>query len=377
MGSRITEILTLVLAFVASIFGRKPKSSSGTNMKKEIAEKDAIVAYKAFEPNWTCRGFKFKIGKTYTHDGPVRMCNSGFHACAQAQHCFSYYDFNPKNKIAEVLMWGTVETHDEDSKVCASNIKIVREIEWAEVLRLANTGVDNTGHSNSGYRNSGDRNSGYRNSGYRNSGDRNSGDRNSGYRNSGYRNSGYRNSGDRNSGDSNSGSWNSGDSNSGDSNSGSWNSGDSNSGDSNSGSWNSGSRNSGDSNSGYRNSGAFCTDPNPEVWLFDQPSGIKVQDWERHPSVQLLNSHLESHIWIYANSMSDAEKEANPNWETRDGYLKAIDLKEAWANMWGNLTDTSKQVFIDLPNFDSKKFKEITGIDVNLKVKRTKKTSKK
>jgi hypothetical protein len=179
-------------------------------MKKEIAEKDAIVAYKAFEPNWTCRGFKFKIGKTYTHDGPVRMCNSGFHACAQAQHCFSYYDFNPKNKIAEVLMWGTVETHDEDSKVCASNIKIVREIEWAEVLRLANTGVDNTGHSNSGYRNSGDRNSGYRNSGYRNSGDRNSGDRNSGYRNSGYRNSGYRNSGDRNSGDSNSGSWNSG-----------------------------------------------------------------------------------------------------------------------------------------------------------------------
>jgi hypothetical protein len=113
------------------------------------------------------------------------------------------------------------------------------------------------------------------------------------------------------------------------------------------------------------------------VWLFDQPSGIKVQDWERHPSVQLLNSHLESHIWIYANSMSDAEKEANPNWETRDGYLKAIDLKEAWANMWGNLTDTSKQVFIDLPNFDSKKFKEITGIDVNTKVKRTKKTSKK
>jgi hypothetical protein len=295
---------------------------------EKVKKSGAIKAYKVFNPDWTCspngKRFQYEIGKSYKHAGNISICNSGFHACLQVQHCFSYYSFNPQNKVAEVLIWGDTATKPDDSKICGSEILIVREVPWPEVLVLANTGSDNTGHSNSG-----DSNSGYSNSGSWNSGSWNSGSWNSGDRNSGY---------------SNSGSWNSG----------SWNSG----------SWNSGDRNSGDSNSGYRNSGAFCTDPNPEVWLFDKPSGIKVQDWERHKAVQILNQSLETHIWIYGNSMSDAEKEAYPKWETTDGYLKAISLQEAWANMWPNLNDASKKVFLDLPHFDSKKFKAITGIDV-------------
>jgi hypothetical protein len=385
---------------------------------KKITQKSAITAYKVFDPDWKCRDFQFEVGKTYKHTGRVRICNSGFHACLQVSDCFSYYDFKSQNKVAEVLIWGDTESHDEDTKICGSNIKIVRELEWAEVLKLANIGQDNTGHSNSGNWNSGYRNSGNWNSGYRNSGDQNSGDRNSGnwnsgdrnsgnwnsgnqnsgnwnsgYRNSGYRNSGNWNSGNRNSGDQNSGdqnsgyrnsgNWNSGDRNSGDQNSGyrnsgyrnsgNWNSGNRNSGDQNSGdqnsgyrnsgNWNSGDRNSGDQNSGYRNSGAFCTNDNPEVWLFDKPSGILVKDWENHQAVQILLRNLEINIWIYSNSMSDAEKEAHPGWQVRDGYLKTISLKEAWANMWPNLDQRSRQVFLDLPNFSWEKFTHITGIE--------------
>jgi hypothetical protein len=248
---------------------------------------------------------------------------------------------------------------------------------------IANTGKENTGFANSGYSNSGDRNSGYSNSGNRNSGYRNSGDRNSGYSNSGYSNSGDRNSGYRNSGDSNSGNWNSGYRNSGDSNSGNWNSGnrnsgdsnsgnrnsgyrnsgDSNSGDSNSGNWNSGYRNSGDSNSGYRNSGAFCTDPDPVLYLFNKPTKMTVKEWESHEAVRLMNS-LDPTIWVPDHAMTDKEKEEHPRWETTEGYLKTITMKEAWANMWHNLTDKNKKVFTKLPNFDATIFEQITGIKI-------------
>jgi hypothetical protein len=381
-----------------------------------------IRGYKVFNPDFTCRDFKFQVGETYQIEGPIEICRKGFHFCLNAAHCFSYYGFDSKNIVCEVEALGEVQTHSEDSKVCTDKIKIVRQLTWEEVLKVANQGKENTGHSNSGYRNSGDRNSGnwnsgnrnsgnwnsgdsnsgdsnsgdsnsgysnsgYRNSGYRNSGnwnsgnwnsgdsnsgdsnsgDSNSGDSNSGYRNSGYRNSGNWNSGNRNSGNWNSGNWNSGDRNSGYSNSGYRNSGDRNSGDSNSGNWNSGNwnsgyRNSGDSNSGYRNVGAFCTDQNPTIWLFDKPTDIKVKDWERSDAVRTMENLLDTHLWIYSENMTDQEKEKFPSHKTTGGYLKKKTMHQAWADMWGNLNEEKRKVFTTLPHFDKDKFKEITGI---------------
>lgn len=137
---------------------------------KKVTKTKAIRAYKVFNPDWICRDFQFQVGKHYAHKGSVRICQSGFHACLQVADCFSYYDFNSNNKVAEVLLWGETNSHDEDTKICASNIEIIREISWQEVLVLANTGKDCTG-----LKNSGNGNSGYGNSGYGNSGNRNSG----------------------------------------------------------------------------------------------------------------------------------------------------------------------------------------------------------
>ena len=147
-------------------------------------------------------------------------------------------------------------------------------------------------------------------------------------------------------------------------NSGYRNSGDSNSGNRNSGNWNSGYRNSGDSNSGYRNSGAFCTDTNPKAILFNKESNMTVREWEQHPACQLMYS-IDPTIWVPSEMMSDEEKLANPKWETTEGYLKTIPMKEAWANFWGNLTDENKAHFYSIPNFDASIFEEITGIKVN------------
>ena len=148
-----------------------------------------MKGYKVFNPDWTCRGFQYAVGETYKHDGEISICNKGFHFCRKAADCFGYYKFDPSNKVAEVEAVGLVES-DGDKSV-TNEIRIVREIPWADLLEIVNTGKGNTGlrnsgDSNSGSCNSGSWNSGDSNSGYRNSGSWNSGDWNSGNRNSGY-----------------------------------------------------------------------------------------------------------------------------------------------------------------------------------------------
>lgn len=133
-----------------------------------------MKAYKVFNPDWTCNGFQYEVGRTYEMKEEPILCNRGFHACKKVQDCFSYYSFDPKNKVAEVELMGVILGEDNDKQVC-NKIKIVKEITWEEMLVLANTGKSNSGLSNSGDWNSGHRNSGLRNSGHWNSGDWNTG----------------------------------------------------------------------------------------------------------------------------------------------------------------------------------------------------------
>lgn len=147
----------------------------------------SIKGYKVFNPDWTCRGFQYKVGETFVHNGDIEMCGSGFHFCRKASDCFSYYDFNSNNKVAEVEAIGLVETRGDKS--VTDKIKIVREIKWMELLTIVNEGNNCTGLCNSGDYNSGDYNSGGRNSGNYNSGDYNSGDWNSTNYSTGFLNS--------------------------------------------------------------------------------------------------------------------------------------------------------------------------------------------
>ena len=138
-----------------------------------------MKGYKVFNPDWTCRGFQYEVGKTYEMDATeIRLCNKGFHFCKKASDCFKYYSFDPDNKVAEVEALGAILT--DGTKSCTNKIHIIREITWQEVLDLVNLGKCCTGLCNSGDRNSGNHNSGNCNSGDCNSGNWNSGDWNSG-----------------------------------------------------------------------------------------------------------------------------------------------------------------------------------------------------
>ena len=133
----------------------------------------SIKGYKVFNPDWTCRGFQYEVGKTYKHEGDIGLCNAGFHFCQNIADCFNYYDFNSNNKVAEVEAVGLVET--EDDKSVTDEIKIVREISWIEMLTMANEGKDCTGLRNTGNWNTGNRNTGSCNTGNCNTGNCNTG----------------------------------------------------------------------------------------------------------------------------------------------------------------------------------------------------------
>ena len=295
----------------------------------------SIKGYKVFNPDWTCRGMKYEVGQTYKHDGPISICKAGFHFCRKVADCFSYYNFDPQNKVAEVEATGRVES--EDTKSVTDEIKILREISWAEMLELANTGNNNTGLKNTGNWNTGSWNTGDLNSGYRNTGNRNIG-----------------------------GNWNAGNCNRGDRNAGNYNTGNCNTGydnigDYNTGSCNTGSCNTGDWNSGSCNAGWFST-ITPKIDLFEKPSGLTRKEVMDIPGIRTLNRAYKNHWWIYSENMTDEEKAAHPEHETLGGYLKTIPFKDACALMWENLSENDKQKVLEIPNFDADIFYRITGI---------------
>ena len=41
----------------------------------------SIRGYKVFNHDWTCRGFKYEVGKIYKHEGDISLCKKGFHFC--------------------------------------------------------------------------------------------------------------------------------------------------------------------------------------------------------------------------------------------------------------------------------------------------------
>ena len=136
---------------------------------KRKRSKTMVKGYKVFNPDWTCKGKQYTCPGTFEEDVNPSVCNVGMHFCKNAADCFRYYDFDPNNHVAEVIAHGTVA---EGEDKCATNkLEIVREIPWAEVLEIVNTGKACTGRCNSGDWNSGDWNSGDWNSGNRNSGD--------------------------------------------------------------------------------------------------------------------------------------------------------------------------------------------------------------
>ena len=128
-----------------------------------MSETGVVKGFKVFNPDWTCRNKAYTCPGKFEEDVTPSVCDEGMHFCKKAADCFNYYRFDPENKVAEVVAYGTVA--EDGDKCCTDKLEIVREIPWAELLEIVNTGKGCTGLCNSGNRNSGDCNSGDWNSG--------------------------------------------------------------------------------------------------------------------------------------------------------------------------------------------------------------------
>ena len=82
-----------------------------------------MKAYKGFNADMTCCGFQFEEGKTYEHDGEVKLCESGFHACEDPLDIFGYYAPSG-SEFHEVELEGVSDERKDDTKVVAKKITI-------------------------------------------------------------------------------------------------------------------------------------------------------------------------------------------------------------------------------------------------------------
>ena len=93
-----------------------------------------IKAYKGFKKDMTCRGFQFEEGKEYVHDGEVKVCEGGFHACERPLDCFDYY--YPARSIYHVVyLECDVSKSDIDTKVASKKIKIGARLDIAGLVQ--------------------------------------------------------------------------------------------------------------------------------------------------------------------------------------------------------------------------------------------------
>lgn len=113
---------------------------SDTNRTKNTNE--IITGYKAFDPDFTCRGYQYEVGKTFEHNGKIQMCSKGFHFCHKAPiDVFNYYPLVGENgelltRFAKVSATREGSVVDRAGHKCVtSKISIDKEITLDELLK--------------------------------------------------------------------------------------------------------------------------------------------------------------------------------------------------------------------------------------------------
>lgn len=109
-------------------------------MAKKKAEQvadpvETLVTYKGFDANFKCRDYQYEVGMSYTHEGEVLACKSGFHSCENPLDVFSYYAPG-QGRFAIVEASGEIsrKENESDSKIASANLHIKAELSIPEII---------------------------------------------------------------------------------------------------------------------------------------------------------------------------------------------------------------------------------------------------
>jgi hypothetical protein len=100
-----------------------------------------ITSIKGFGADMVCSGpgyrFQYEIGKTYTHDGTVKACKSGFHAYPVEEHPLNVFNsYAPAgSRFFEVDQSG--ETSRENAKLASAVITVKFELSISDLVKRA------------------------------------------------------------------------------------------------------------------------------------------------------------------------------------------------------------------------------------------------
>ena len=114
------------------------KKSAGNRKRAPAKAKvcTSVIAYKGFDAQVRCRGMQFEVGKTYTHNGAVEACKSGFHACEYPLDVLQYYA-PASNRYAVVEQSGALSRHSDDTKIASATITITAELHLNDLIQHA------------------------------------------------------------------------------------------------------------------------------------------------------------------------------------------------------------------------------------------------
>ena len=103
-----------------------------------------MIGYKA-SYNGRCINITYEVGKTYTYNGKLEMCNSGFHFCKEPKDALQHYDIdNPGFQLFKIEALGKVI--NKGNKSVTDKIKILEIVPESEYGELLGTVYDDRGN---------------------------------------------------------------------------------------------------------------------------------------------------------------------------------------------------------------------------------------
>lgn len=116
-----------------------------------------MKGYKAFYFDLTCRptdmaAFQYEIGVTYKIEEHPIICERGFHFCQVLDEIYEYYPARFDIRVCEVEALGDCDwgiclscvSRDVSSKVATNELRVIRELEPADIMDALNDVNTNT-----------------------------------------------------------------------------------------------------------------------------------------------------------------------------------------------------------------------------------------